>query len=117
MVKTLVNLTHQAVIAKIETVLDSYPYHPHRQAFANPDLRQELIAYVLTRIPCTYGALNEQSDSLLTYNPNCYLDRHIQLESLVHQGICCILQEKADWVSSHIPEPIQCNFEPSHWFG
>jgi hypothetical protein len=117
MVKTLVNLTHQALIAEIENALDSYPYHPYRQAFANPDLRQDLIAYVLSRIPCTYSAIDQQNIPLFNYKlPRCYFEQQLQLENLVHQGICCILQDKADWVNCHVPQP-HCSVEPSHWFG
>ena len=118
MVKTLINLTQPAVIAEIETVVDSYPYHPYRQAFANPDLRQDLIAYVLSRIPCTYSAIDEQNLPLLNYKlSRSYLEQKLQLENLIHQRICCILQEKSDWINCHIPEPFHCNLEPSHWFG
>lgn len=118
MVKTLVNLTHSAAIAEIETVLDSYPEHPYQQAFANPELRQELVAYVLSRIKCSYSAVDEQQVPLCTYEfPGAYFEQQIQIENLIHQGICCILQEKADWVNCHIPESVQCGLEPSHWFG
>lgn len=118
MVKTLVNLTQQALVAEIETVLDNYPYHPYQQAFANPDLRQELIAYVLSHIPCTYTISEENPSVLLTYQfRNCRLEPNIQLENFIHQGICSVLQEKTDWVNSHVPQPFHCGVEPSHWFG
>lgn len=117
MTKTLVNLTHQALLCEIETILDGYPYHPHRQAFATPDLRQELIAYVLSRIPSSYSAVDEREVPTTYRFPGGYVEQQLQLENLVHQGICCILQDKADWVTCHIPEPFQCGVEPSHWFG
>ncbi|AFY88969.1 MULTISPECIES: hypothetical protein [Chroococcidiopsis] len=118
MSKTLVNLTHQALIAEVEAVLDNYPYYPHCQAFANPDLRQELIAYVLSRIPCAFSAVDDRDLTFLTYRlPGDRAEYRIQIENLIHQGICCVLQDKADWVSCHIPEPYQCGVEPSHWFG
>lgn len=56
MSKSIVNLTIPWVVAEIEQVLETYPHHPYQQAFANPDLRQELIAYVLTRIHNVYVA-------------------------------------------------------------
>ncbi len=57
--KTVVNLTQQSVLGEIESVLDTYPYQPYQQAFAIPDLRQELIAFVLSRIPCLYSTMSE----------------------------------------------------------
>ncbi|PPS39961.1 late competence development ComFB family protein [Chroococcidiopsis sp. TS-821] len=117
MLKTVVNLTQQAVITEIENVLDTYPCHPYQKAFAIPDLRQELIAYVLNRIPCVYSALDkEQKSIILNYQLPSSLQQ-IQLENLIHQGIYSILQEKADWVNRHLPEATQCGLEPSHWFG
>jgi hypothetical protein len=49
--KTIVNLTLPAVIEQIEKIVDTYPYHPHQQAFLIPELRQKLIAHVLTSSP------------------------------------------------------------------
>lgn len=117
MPKTIVNLTLQAVVTEIETVLDSYPYQPYQQAFAIPDLRQELIAYVLSRIPCTFSAIEEKAMSHGSRFHHHCLEQQLHLESLIHQGICSLLQEKSDWVSNHLPAQAQCGLEPSHWFG
>lgn len=118
MVKSLVNLTHQAVLAEIESVLETYSYYPHQQAFAIPDLRQELIAYVLSRIACAYNVIDSQQVKSLEYkSPHQCLEEQLQLENLIHQGIYFILQQKSDWLSRHLPTPIQCGLEPSHWFG
>jgi len=117
MFKTVVNLTKQAVISEIENVLDTYPYHPYQQAFAIPDLRSELVAYVLSRIPCVYGAINTECKSLLNHNPHNYLEQQIQLQNIIHQGIYFLLQEKSEWITHHLPESMQCGLEPSHWFG
>lgn len=117
MFKTVVNLTQQAVITEIENVLDTYPCHPYQRAFAISDLRQELIAYVLNRIPCVYHAVDsEQKTISFNYQlPN--VQQQLQLENLIHRGIYSILEEKADWVNRHLPETMHCSLEPSHWFG
>lgn len=118
MTKTLVNLTYQAVVAEIESVLEDYPYYPYQQAFAIPDLRQELTAYVLSRISCAYGVLEEQQVRSLDYkSPHRCLEQQLQLENLIHQGIYSLLQEKSDWLTHQLPKPTQSGFEPSHWFG
>lgn len=117
MFKTIINLTQQAAIAEIENVIDTYPYHPYQQAFAIPEIRQDLIAYVLNRIPCVYSVVNnEQRTQQANYQlPSS--QQKIHLEQLIHQGIFSILQEKSDWVSRHLPDTVQCGMEPSHWFG
>ncbi|MBC1242178.1 hypothetical protein [Nostoc sp. 2RC] len=124
--KTVVNLTQQSVIGEIESVLDTYPYHPYQQAFAIPDLRQELIAFVLNRIPSFYSVISDgniplaeaEQKSLLNYQlPRKRLEQQLHLQNLIHQGICSIVQEKSDWISHHLCEIVQPGCEPSHWFG
>ncbi|MBD2610381.1 MAG: hypothetical protein RMY62_016875 [Nostoc sp. ZfuVER08] len=124
--KTVVNLTQQSVIGEIESVLDTYPYHPYQQAFAIPDLRQELIAFVLNRIPSFYSVISDgniplaeaEQESLLNYQlPRKRLEQQLHLQNLIHQGICSIVQEKSDWISLHLCEIVQPGCEPSHWFG
>ncbi|MBE9051607.1 hypothetical protein IQ243_14475 [Nostocales cyanobacterium LEGE 11386] len=123
--KTVVNLTLQSVVGEIESVLDTYPYH-YQQAFALPDLRQELIVFVLNRIPRFYNPVSEeqvhlqdlQSESLLSHKlPRSPLEQQLHLQNLIHQGICSIIQEKSDWISHHLCETVQAGCEPSHWFG
>ncbi|MEB3179084.1 MAG: hypothetical protein VKL59_08670 [Nostocaceae cyanobacterium] len=116
--KTVVNITQQSVIGEIESILDTYPYHPYQQAFAIPDLRQELIAYVLSRIPCLYSAVEREKVCTFNYKiPSGSIEQKVHLEHLIHQGIYSLIQEKADWISHHLAEKVQPGLEPSHWFG
>ncbi|ACC83434.1 hypothetical protein [Nostoc punctiforme] len=124
--KTLVNLTQQSVVGEIESVLDTYPYHPYQKAFAIPDLRQELIVFVLTRLPSFDGAMSEghislaeaEQGSLAYYKlPRKPLEQQLHLQNLIHQGICLIVQEKSDWINDRVCEIVQPACEASHWFG
>ncbi|MEH2073213.1 MAG: hypothetical protein V7K57_02120 [Nostoc sp.] len=124
--KTVVNLTEQSVVGEIESVLDTYPYHPYQKAFAIPDLRQELIAFVLTRIPSFYSAMSDghislaeaEQKSLAYYKlPRKPLEQQLHLQNLIHQGICLIVQEKSDWINHNVCETVQPACEASHWFG
>ncbi len=125
--KTVVNLTHQSVLGEIENVLDTYPHHPYQQAFAIPDLRQELVTFVLNRIPYFHSAASseqislqnlEKEEYLINYRvPRSALEQQIHLQNLIHQGIYTLFQEKSDWISYHLCETVQPNSEPSHWFG
>ncbi|WGV24267.1 hypothetical protein [Halotia branconii] len=125
--KTVVNLTQQSVIGEIENVLDTYPHHPYQQAFAIPDLRQELVAFVLSRIPCLYSAVSAEQISLENLEkeecsinhrvPRSALEQQIHLQNLIHQGIYTLFREKSDWISHHLCETVQPDSEPSHWFG
>ena len=124
--KTVVNLTQQSVVGEIESVLDTYPSHPYQQAFAIPDLRQELIAFVLNRLPSFYNVMSDgqiplaeaEQGSLAYYKlPRKPFEQQLHLQNLIHQGICLIIQEKSDWISNHLCKTVEPACEPSHWFG
>ncbi|MEH2228030.1 MAG: hypothetical protein V7K71_00065 [Nostoc sp.] len=123
--KTVVNLTQQSIVVEIESILNTYPSHPYQQAFAIPDLRQELITFVLNRIPSFYSVMSDEQipaeaeqGSLAYYKlPRKPLEQQLHLQNLIHQGICLIVQEKSDWISHRVCETVQPACEPSHWFG
>ncbi|BAY93052.1 MULTISPECIES: hypothetical protein [unclassified Tolypothrix] len=124
--QTVVKLTQQSVQGEIESVLDTYPYNPYQQAFAIPDLRQELIKFVLNRIPCLYYSnfeghipFSEDDKEYLIKSklPRSPLEQQLYVQNLIHQGIYTIFKDKSDWISHHLCEKIQPGFEPSHWFG
>jgi hypothetical protein len=124
--KTVVKLTQESVIGEIKSVLDTYPYHPYQQAFAIPDLHQELIAFVLSRIPCLDYTMTEKQiplseidkEFLLNYKlPRSPLEQQLHVQNLIHQGIYSIFQDKSDWISHCLCETVQPGSEPSHWFG
>ncbi|MDJ0674369.1 MAG: hypothetical protein QNJ36_03035 [Calothrix sp. MO_167.B42] len=116
--KTVINLTQQSVIAEIESVLGTYSYYPYQQAFAIPELRQDLIAYVFSRIPCFYN--NQETDNACDWSdklPRNPLEHQIHIEGLIYQGIQSIIQAKSECISHHLCATVQPGCEPSHWFG
>jgi hypothetical protein len=118
MEKTVINITLPAVTQEIERVLATYPDHPHQQAFANPELRQRLLAYVLTQIDCKFTVAEQGETPQI--NPEILFpsaEDQLQIEDTIHQGIQRLLTDKDAWVSHHIPEPEQPGETPSHWFG
>lgn len=118
MIQTVANLTPQSVIGEIDSILDTYPYQPYQQAFAIPDLRQELINYVLNSIPYLCNTIEWEKVASVNYqSPRTGVEQKVHLEQIIHQGIYSILQEKSEWISRHLPEKVQPGFEPSHWFG
>ena len=130
---TVVKLTQKSVISEIESVLDTYPYQPYQRAFAIPDLRQELVSFVLHRIPCFQNAIpslqddtrtvsfpntHEETTSTLNHKlPSNPLEQQLYLQKLIHQGILSIIQTKSDWISHHFRGTVEPANEPSHWFG
>ncbi|PPJ65090.1 hypothetical protein [Cuspidothrix issatschenkoi] len=123
--QTVVKLTEQSVIGEINNVLDTYPYQPYQQAFAIPDLRQELISFVIHRLP---GFYSDISDYLIINNddkinsfphklPRHALEQQLHLQKLIHQGISSIIRDKSDVISNYLCATVEPNCQTSHWFG
>ncbi|MBE9005599.1 hypothetical protein IQ259_11220 [Fortiea sp. LEGE XX443] len=124
--KTVVNLTRESVVSEIESVLDTYAYHPYQETFAIPELRQELIVFVLSHIPCFYNVEFDREFPLQKIIKDCPVDekfprspleQKLHLQNLIHQGIFSIMQDKSDWINNHLCDIVEPGCEPSHWFG
>jgi hypothetical protein len=123
--QTVVKLTEQSVICEINSVLDTYPYHPYQQAFAIPDLRQELISFVIHRLPGFHSQINDSllindDDKFNSFHhklPRHSLEQKLHLQKLIHQGISSIIRDKSDWISNYLCATIEPNCQTSHWFG
>jgi isocitrate lyase len=120
MTAQIVNLTYYTIVREIDAILDTYPYHPYRQAFANPDLRRRLITYVLNRVNNQYATVDQ--DSALASDrmqSNLSFEQWKQLETCIHQGIQHLFYDHLDWIEHHVPDVDvdQAQLGPSHWFG
>jgi hypothetical protein len=96
----LINLTLPSVIQEIEYALSEYPIYPHQSAFSIHELRQQLIAHILSQIPNRYavaGAQESPQKPKALY-PNAIKER-IYLETVIHGSILHILRENADSLS------------------
>jgi hypothetical protein len=104
MLQELINLTVPVVIQEIESVLEEYPEHPYQSAFAMPELRQKLIAHVLSHVPnhCVAEGEQELSSEPKVRTPSLLQER-LRMEMVVRGGILHILRENADWLSRHLP--------------
>lgn len=104
MLQELINLTVPVVIQEIEYVLEEYPEDPYQSAFAMPELRQKLIAHVLSHVPNHYVVKGEQElSSDPKVRPPSLLQERLRMEMVVRAGILHILRENADWLSKHLP--------------
>jgi len=118
MKEAVANLATPVVRQEVAKVLETYPDHPYQKAFANPELRQQLIAHVLTEVNCkfTVAPAGQQPEaSYETLFPSTEEQSH--LENSIRQGIERLLQEKGDWVNQHIPSPKGSQDTTSQWFG
>ncbi len=116
MSKTVFNLLTPLVVQEIDLVLVRYADHPYQQAFADPDLRAELIAYVLSQMPGQYVAISDMEVS--TAAP-VELSPQVQetMHAWIQQGIEEIIERQAETINQHIPNMDDPGLSPSHWFG
>lgn len=101
----LINLTLPTVMQEIEDVLEEYPENPYHLAFAIHELRQKLIAHVLSHVPNHYtveGA--EEPTKHLNVRHASHLVERLKMEMIVRAGILNILRENADYLSSNLPQ-------------
>jgi len=117
MAKTIVNATLPIILAEIETVLETYPDHPYQQAFAIPDLRQALIADVLTRVASCYVTVEQSQAEAAVIRPSASDLELSHLQTLIHAAIQRVLEQQADQVQHQIPDVANSGRTASDWFG
>jgi hypothetical protein len=116
--KTIVNLTMAAVVREIDEVLETYPHHPYQKAFSIPDLRQELIAHVLSQISNCYIVVARTQQPSVTLNSlPCSLEEKECIKALIHKEIENVWHKNEKELSHQIPEELDPGLTPSHWFG
>jgi hypothetical protein len=100
---------------EIESALDLYPDELYKQAFANPELRQKLIDYVMTGIQGIYPYLeHRQGLPTKTKFPYRSLELRLHIENYVHWGIEQLLGVNSDSVGYLINQEIQSQCTPSY---
>lgn len=116
MQKHLVNMTLGVVTEEVEIILESYPQYPYQQAFSQSGWRQDLIAYVLSRVPNKYMAIDSgESVSHHTVQVRCSSEQLLQIEDLIHTGICDLLHTYQK-VDSRLPEEVKFDSRVASWF-
>lgn len=118
MTKTIVNVTQYSILQEIERILELHPNHPYQQAFAQPDRHQQLIAWVLNRIPNVFIVADETEEATIhpSYAPYCS-DQQSCLEYVIREGIQDILAQNHEEIEHDIPDEESSELPASHWFG
>ena len=116
MPKNLVNITLALVTEEVEIILGNYPKYPYQEAFSPWGLRQDLIAYVLSRVPNKYIAIDSGESLNQKVQIRCSSEQLLHIENLIHTGIRDVLHsyQKIDcglWEQVKSPERV------ASWFG
>lgn len=103
----LVNLPLPIIMQEIDNVLHDYPEYPYQVAFSLPELRQRLIAQVLSQIPNYYEVKGvPESFNNSKVRQFSLLQEKLQMEMVIRDSILHILRENADWLNRNL-SPIQ----------
>lgn len=114
----IINLTEPFVAEEIEKILETYPFHPYQQVFAHPELRQKLMAHVLSRIPNQYAVVKiPESCHIAMEKIHASIALQLDVKAAIHQGIRQLFELNADWAVGHIPSPDEPSYAASSWFG
>jgi len=96
--KAVVDLGLQLVNEEIDNALAVYGDEPYNELFAQPDVRQRLVDYVMAAIPETYTQVNTTANgSVPTKIPYHSLELRLRVEIYAHWGIEYILHTQSDW--------------------
>ncbi|NJO74903.1 MAG: hypothetical protein HC833_14745 [Leptolyngbyaceae cyanobacterium RM1_406_9] len=116
MPKTIVNLTMLLVDTEVEYILGMYPPYPEQQVFANFDLRQELIAYVLSRVRNVHVTVEEGEESKVSPERfPCLTEIKLQIENFIHEGIRYVLQKYRNLMHDYMLEENYGYLKNTHW--
>jgi|UPI00037870E5 hypothetical protein len=118
MTKTIFNLTLPVVVSLVEEILETYPHHPYQQAFSIPEWRQELIAYVLSRVSNYYVVVEDSEQPCINYQSlACSLKKKSGIEDCIRRGIQKIMRKREKELSWKIPQTVDPALAASDWFG
>ncbi|MEG3861215.1 hypothetical protein [Microcoleus sp. herbarium12] len=114
MQKNLVNITLGIVTEEVGIILESYPKHPYQQAFSHSGLRQDLIAYVLSRVPNKYTAIDSRDSANEKVQVRCSSEQLLHIENLIHTGIRDLLHSypKVDY---RLPAQVKSGSRVGSW--
>jgi DNA-binding response OmpR family regulator len=103
--KIVVNLTAPIVAKEVETILETYPYQTQLHFESTPGMREELIAYVLSRVHCVHIAVYSKDLVTLSHKTLPYsTEKKLHIESIIHKGIQHVLHKHE--VNLHpVPSP------------
>ncbi len=94
MSEKIINLTCLLVIQEVKDILATYPETPYQEAFAQADLRNQIVNQVLSQIPDQSYTILKESEKL-PKNPRRFyscIEERMMVEELIHQSIIALLE-------------------------
>ena len=87
MTQAIVNITLPLIKNKTEEILRAYPRSPYQQLFSETAWYEQLVAYVVRRMPVEYIATENKACSV-DMPATCFSqEQHQQVDRLINEGI------------------------------
>lgn len=96
----LLTLVNEKVVNFLGKDCDSF----YQKAFSLPDLRQELITYVLSRINILYLSLDAEQNPSIKHNFLYEAKSTLTIENIISQGVYDLLPQKNNWIKQQYEE-------------
>lgn len=99
-----VNVALISINEKIIEFLEKDCNFFYQKAFSLPDLRQELITYILSRINILYLSIDAEQKPLIKYNFLYESKKNLTIEHIISQGVYDLLPQKSNWAKQQFEE-------------
>lgn len=107
MASTIVNLTLLKVNEELQNILEFDLDAITQKIFADNYLRQQLIAYVLQRVPNRYLTIEQEKLALNVSQFTVFsTQERLKIENLIYQGIFQVLDSQEKREFEHTSKPI-----------
>lgn len=117
MLTAVTNQTRPLVELEIDNMLAYQSDERRRMIFGFRDMRLKLEAYVLSRIPCRYEAIEWEDGDQPLQPTGLSLNDKWMVHKMIREGMDHLLEAEGDWIKHHIPPTEEEVRMPSRWFG
>lgn len=118
MAQAIVNLALPIIESKVAEVLEGVMTSTCSPRVAVHELREEVVAYVLRRMPAVYMTTERPQAMLSEPSIHCFSpEQQTRMVELIHEGISHLTYCQSRWQSTVVMATQGIEPAPSHWFG
>jgi pyruvate-formate lyase len=116
--QAIVNLALPVITDKVEAVLDDLSKRSFQTSFATNGLREELVSYVLKRMPTVYTVADTSRAYSNEAPIHCFSkEQRNRIDTLINEGLDYLLYRYRTWEAAAQTATNGLDSSPSHWFG
>ena len=118
MAQAIINLALPIITSKVEEILDNLSAASLSQSFSGATLKEELITYVLRRMPAVYATADMSQVRFREVPPNCLsTEQQGRMVELIYEGLRYLTCHQSHWSTTGPSSTQAVAPSPSDWFG